>query len=251
MASPQNEYAFDYEAMRQAAEHWRRRDQDRKHKADAVRNKQYDKAETKERLTKWVNRTIRHVKGGIPAHAGALPDRLSELVERESYTEDEVDNDLVERIIGETRDFLAVAWLERGIQAVRSVGRIATRLGNGRQGYGTGFMVSPRLLLTNHHVLKTADHARASVIEFDYQVDRIDQPLAVQRFALDPDAFFLFHATVDQRRLPTSGGQFFGCFEQYLMSAERRALIGRLLLEWISLRGICRIVGAGSVATAT
>jgi endonuclease G len=197
MAAPQNDYAFDYEAMRQAAEHWRLRDQERERKARAVRGKRYDEAETKDRLTKWVNRTLRHVKGGVRAHPGALPGRLSELVDHESYTEDEIDNDLVERVIGETRDFLAVAFLERAIQAMRSVGRIETRLGNGRKGYGTGFLVSPHLLLTNHHVLKAADHARASVIEFDYQVDRIDQPLAVQRFALDPDAFFLNDEALD------------------------------------------------------
>ena len=39
------------------------------------------------------------------------------------------------------------------------------------------------------------------------------------------------------------GRQFVQCFEQYLISDERRALIERLLVEWISLRGICRAVG--------
>jgi len=39
------------------------------------------------------------------------------------------------------------------------------------------------------------------------------------------------------------GRQFVESFEQYLISDERRALIERLLLERISLRGICRAVG--------
>jgi insertion element IS1 protein InsB len=39
------------------------------------------------------------------------------------------------------------------------------------------------------------------------------------------------------------GGQFVESFEQYLISDDRRALIKRLLLERISLRGICRAVG--------
>jgi transposase-like protein len=40
------------------------------------------------------------------------------------------------------------------------------------------------------------------------------------------------------------GRQFIQCFEQYLISEEKRSLIERLLLERISLRGICRAVGA-------
>src|ERR671914_701890 len=41
------------------------------------------------------------------------------------------------------------------------------------------------------------------------------------------------------------GRQFVDCFEQYLVSDETRALIERLLLERISLRGICRAVKVG------
>jgi transposase-like protein len=39
------------------------------------------------------------------------------------------------------------------------------------------------------------------------------------------------------------GRQFVDCFEQDLVSADTRALIERLLVERISLRGICRAVG--------
>jgi insertion element IS1 protein InsB len=39
------------------------------------------------------------------------------------------------------------------------------------------------------------------------------------------------------------GRQFVDCFEQYLISEDTRALIERLLVERISLRGICRTVG--------
>jgi insertion element IS1 protein InsB len=41
------------------------------------------------------------------------------------------------------------------------------------------------------------------------------------------------------------GRQFVQCFEQYLLSDDTRALIERLLVERISLRGICRAVGVG------
>ena len=39
--------------------------------------------------------------------------------------------------------------------------------------------------------------------------------------------------------------QFVDSFEQYLVSDETRGLIERLLLERLSLRGICRAVGVG------
>jgi IS1 family transposase len=39
--------------------------------------------------------------------------------------------------------------------------------------------------------------------------------------------------------------QFVQCFEQYRIAEDKRALIERLLVERISLRGICRAVGVG------
>jgi transposase-like protein len=42
------------------------------------------------------------------------------------------------------------------------------------------------------------------------------------------------------------GRQFVQCFEQYLIAEDRRGLIERLLVERISLRGICRAVGGNS-----
>ena len=39
--------------------------------------------------------------------------------------------------------------------------------------------------------------------------------------------------------------QLVACLEQYLVSDETRALIERLLLERLSLRGMCRAVGVG------
>jgi insertion element IS1 protein InsB len=41
------------------------------------------------------------------------------------------------------------------------------------------------------------------------------------------------------------GRQFVDCFEQYLIADDTCALIERLLVERISLRGICRAVGVG------
>ena len=63
----------------------------------------------------------------------------------------------LERVIDKS-DFLDANFMEIGLAMARFVGRINIRSESGRTiGYGTGFMVSPRLLLTNNHVLGSAD----------------------------------------------------------------------------------------------
>ncbi|MEO3782651.1 DNA/RNA non-specific endonuclease [Actinocorallia sp. B10E7] len=97
----------------------------------------------------------------------------------------------LEKII-DTADFVGVRYLDAGVAAARGVGRVNVRDDHGQlRGYGTGSLVSPTLLLTNHHVLPDAETARASVIEFDYQ-DGIDgKPLQPKVYGFAPDRFFL------------------------------------------------------------
>ena len=65
------------------------------------------------------------------------------------------------------------------------------------RGFGTGFLVSPQLLLTNNHVLKTAEAAAASFVEFDYQEGTDGAPLPVTKVGLDPAAFFVTDRALD------------------------------------------------------
>ncbi len=104
---------------------------------------------------------------------------------------------ILERIVL-TDDLLGVGYLEGGVAASAAVGRVNIRNGQGRlTGYGTGSLVSPELLLTNHHVLPDAATAGFSVIEFDYQ-DGIDGlPRPVRAFALDPGRFFVADQALD------------------------------------------------------
>jgi endonuclease G len=98
---------------------------------------------------------------------------------------------VLEKIIN-TADFVGARYLDAGVAAARAVGRVNIRDAGGRlTGFGTGSLVSPALLLTNHHVLPDAETARSSVIEFNYQ-DGVDgQPLLAVVHPFDPDAFFL------------------------------------------------------------
>lgn len=128
-----------------------------------------------------------------------------------------------------TNDLLGVDYLEDGVAAARAVGRIVIRDGPGRQvGYGTGSLVSPELLLTNHHVLADARAAGLSSVQFGYQDGPGGQPLAPLEFAFDPDRFFfaddaMDFALVAVRATPAELNQF--GFNR-LLTAEGKAIIG-------------------------
>ena len=95
-------------------------------------------------------------------------------------------------------DQLNVNYLERGMIAADAVGRIEVRDGESQIiGSGTGFMVSRRLMLTNHHVLPTADDAAQSWVHFRNEFDALGRPLEACTFAFDPSAFFFTDADLD------------------------------------------------------
>lgn len=103
----------------------------------------------------------------------------------------------LERILG-NNDLMSVNYLALGLQRARSVGRIRVRNKQGQTlGYGTGFLVSPRLILTNNHVLANAAQAQHSQIEFDYEVQLNGNLKLATSLPLAPDQFFLTDADLD------------------------------------------------------
>jgi endonuclease I/V8-like Glu-specific endopeptidase len=98
----------------------------------------------------------------------------------------------LERVIGR-RDFADIVFLERALAVSRTVAfvRIA------RGGSGTGFMVSPRLMITNNHVLGSKSDAAGSELIFDFQLDRQGAPMATRRFTLLPEEFFATDVDLD------------------------------------------------------
>ncbi len=129
--------------------------------------------------------------GGIAS--ADTPVRIAKRLDRLSsfYGVERAAEPSIEKVIN-TADFVGIRYLDAGVAAARAIGRVNIRDAGGRlQGYGTGSLVSPSLLLTNHHVLPDAETARSSVIEFNYQ-DGVDgRPLLPQVLPLDPDRFFL------------------------------------------------------------
>jgi hypothetical protein len=121
----------------------------------------------------------------------------------------------LERIIGKS-DLIGVNYLDLGMVVSRSVCRIQIRTATGQlQGYGTGFMVSPRLLLTNNHVLGSAGEASNSWAEFNYQNDTEGRLLTPVIFDLEPETFFLTDGHLDYSLVAVSDNARDGSILQF------------------------------------
>ncbi|MDX2229195.1 MAG: endonuclease [Leptolyngbyaceae cyanobacterium bins.349] len=135
-----------------------------------------------------------------------------------------------ERILN-TNDLIGVNFLERGANVARSVARIRARASNGNQGFGTGFLVSPRLLLTNNHVLPDVQAAALSRVEFDYQDGADGNPKQAVVFDLEPNTLFLTDVKLDYTLVavqPTSrnGTSLAGFGWLPLIEAEGKVIVG-------------------------
>jgi endonuclease G len=103
----------------------------------------------------------------------------------------------LERIMG-SNDLVDEFYFDRALLTAMPVCRVIIRSPSGHvRGYATGFMVSPRLLLTNEHVFGSADEAAPSLAEFNYRLDVAGNPEPSYRFQLRPDLFFFNDETLD------------------------------------------------------
>jgi V8-like Glu-specific endopeptidase len=93
-----------------------------------------------------------------------------------------------ERLLHVTANYLPASFLPAGQLATSAVARVLRR---NNIPVGSGFLISPRLFLTNNHVIGSAEDARGMLLEFDYETDLQGNPRPPTRFALDPDACFV------------------------------------------------------------
>jgi endonuclease G, mitochondrial len=95
----------------------------------------------------------------------------------------------LERIIGRS-DIFPVNFLARGERAAKAVGRLNVITTYGISlGFGTGFLVAPGLLLTNHHVLSEQALIAKSQILFDYEFDADNSMKRTEQFSFTPEIF--------------------------------------------------------------
>jgi V8-like Glu-specific endopeptidase len=161
------------------------------------------KARTKERENKWAG----YRKGDLSsvetpqrialraARLGVSPERAMELMEPAVLSLDPAELGF-ERVLGR-KDFLRLDYMERGLRAARAVGRIVIRSGSSIVGFGTGFLIAPRVLLTNNHVLGSAQEAGGSLIEFNFQRKLDGTAERIISFTLRPQELFLTDTALD------------------------------------------------------
>ncbi|KIG18485.1 hypothetical protein DB30_00770 [Enhygromyxa salina] len=93
-------------------------------------------------------------------------------------------------------NFLPTWFLRVGFERARSVARIEI-IDDGKTYFGTGFMVSPSLLMTNHHVLPSVAAARGARVFFDFEDDEHGRQLSPQVFVLQPDRYLFGDPVLD------------------------------------------------------
>jgi endonuclease G, mitochondrial len=143
----------------------------REHEAALESPSSLAEANTPERIAQRLDRITRYRTGGVMPEttpAGPPEQLVAQAIDRAREVPDSATReDLLEAIIN-TADFVGTRYLDEGVAAARAVARVVIKDERGRLvGYGTGSMISPSLLLTNHHVLDTAQAAATSQIEFD------------------------------------------------------------------------------------
>jgi endonuclease/exonuclease/phosphatase family metal-dependent hydrolase len=132
-----------------------------------------------------------------PDAAGTTFRRASSRRAGMMVTTEGAEESLLEVAIGKA-DFLPSIFLESGALAARAVGRLMIRQGVDYRGrpqsggwMGTGFLVAPGLLLTNHHVLNSLEVARSATLQLNYR-NRLDGTAdTVEEFPLQPDRLFV------------------------------------------------------------
>lgn len=104
----------------------------------------------------------------------------------------------IERRMGASLDLLGIAPSEQARKAGRPVGRIVETVADDidAQGFASGFLISPDLLITNWHVFQTRGDAQGCGANFLYE--RTGEGISRgQTFELDPGRFFLADRQLD------------------------------------------------------
>jgi hypothetical protein len=142
-----------------------------------------------------------------PLDAPAIPD-----LPLDRWRGTESPKDIYEKIIGE--DTLRhINVLERALEAARAVVHLRVTKQSGQQAFGTGFLITPDLLMTNNHVISSPYEAAATEYSFNYQLGRDGKLLDIVPAHAMPGNLFHTNPDLDYTVLPLvdEPGNTFGC----------------------------------------
>ena len=161
------------------------------HNLSLIKKGRGHEAESQERLDKYEERQASLVEDGEWLAKTPLVEDVSKpLPEKSEPTS--IDEDLgLERLIGSTNDLLSIEFLEAGLLAARSVGRIT--------GFtlGTGFHVGNGIILTNNHVFSDPTLADTFTFELNVEENKFPPPKAEFVFNFTPERFFFTDKELD------------------------------------------------------
>ena len=129
--------------------------------------------------------------------AAQTAEEVSERVRHAGFAGAVLSKAELERFIG-ANDLVDENYLERALLAARAVCRLNFKdVESGRQAYATGFMVAPRLLITNWHVFPVERAANGALAEFEYKLDIRGDEVSPTRFRVRPDIYHCANQDLD------------------------------------------------------
>lgn len=106
----------------------------------------------------------------------------------------------IERIIADS-NFLPAHFLEEGADIQRAVGRVTLKEAHAGlpagNGWGTGFLVAPNILMTNNHVIPTEAFAKKVEVQFNYQLSEEGMPQTVDTYQFSIHSLFYTNSALD------------------------------------------------------
>ena len=102
-----------------------------------------------------------------------------------------VSSSRAEALIGDTVDYQPVNFLVKGARSRRAVGFVEVNTPRISE-VASGFLISPRLFITNQHVIRDISTAHSATVTFDREMDEHGRPSATTTFRFAPDICAIF-----------------------------------------------------------
>lgn len=190
--------AYSKAVVKAASRRWQASEKEREHVISNVFQARPLQAETPDRLGACIRRLITQMDTAEGGRDDGMIRR--DLKNALGYLENQSDANpspvaFLERVICDAEEFLSVMCVKRAVVASRAVGRLVST--SSGSGLGTGFLIAPGILITNHHVLGDMRRATDTSVQFRDVREIDDDDTPAQVFNLDPQRLFYADKRLD------------------------------------------------------